>query len=331
MQALLITAFKKTPDFESGDELNAADVILSAAYMSSPLGGNPAFQSGEDVIKKSSGLRDMIKKHKKNSSFINRLRYSKQAGILRFHIKKIARATVYYPYRKPVSLYRMRKLKNKYRGKRCFIIGNGPSLTKTDLKLLKNEYTFGTNRLYILFDELGFSTTFFIAADAQIIRQYNNDINLIPANKFLMWKNRHDIRFDSETIFLEQDLDISFKSDVTRKLYTGGSVTYIAMQLAYYMGFNPVILVGVDHAYKTVRKTKDKVKLLPYDKKSHFSPDYYKEGDVWIPPDLQKQEFSYKMARYAYESTGREILDATIGGKLKVFPKVKYLSLFKNT
>ena len=37
-----ITAFKKTPDFQSGDELNVD--------MSSSLKGNPAFQSGEDVI-----------------------------------------------------------------------------------------------------------------------------------------------------------------------------------------------------------------------------------------------------------------------------------------
>ncbi|MCK4785524.1 MAG: DUF115 domain-containing protein [Desulfobacteraceae bacterium] len=225
----------------------------------------------------------------------------------------------------------MRQFNNKYRGDRCFIIGNGPSLAKTDLKLLKNEYTFGTNRLYILFDELGFSTTFYVAIDAQIIRQYSQDINLIPASKFILRRDRHSIRFDSETIFLEQDLAISFKSDATKKLYIGGSVTYIAMQLAYYMGFNPVILVGVDHAYKTVRKTKDKVKLLTYDKESHFSLNYYKDGDVWVPPDPQKQEFSYKMAGYAYESAGREILDATIGGKLKMFPKVKYLSLFKNT
>ena len=43
LQALLITAFKKTPDFQSGDELNAD--------MSSSFGGNPAFQSGEDVVK----------------------------------------------------------------------------------------------------------------------------------------------------------------------------------------------------------------------------------------------------------------------------------------
>lgn len=254
-------------------------------------------------------------------------RFTKNSS--RVDAMNIVKTSVYHSYQKPVSRYRMRKFKNKYEGKRCFIIGNGPSLKKTDLKLLKNEYTFGTNRLYILFDKLGFSTTFYVAIDAQIIRQYSHDINSIPSIKFILRRTKHDIQLDSDTIFIEQDLDISFKSDATRKLYIGGSVTYIAMQLAYFMGFNPVILVGVDHSYKTVRKTEDKVKPLNYDKESHFSPDYYKKGDVWVPPDIQKQEFSYKMAGHAYKSSGREILDATIGGKLKMFPKVKYLSLFK--
>ncbi len=34
------------------------------------------------------------------------------------------------------------------------------------------------------------------------------------------------------------------------------------------------------------------------------------------------------MARDAYERAGREILDATINGKLTIFPKVDYNSLF---
>ena len=34
------------------------------------------------------------------------------------------------------------------------------------------------------------------------------------------------------------------------------------------------------------------------------------------------------MAREAYEADGRQVLDATIGGKLEVFPKVAYDSLF---
>jgi hypothetical protein len=34
------------------------------------------------------------------------------------------------------------------------------------------------------------------------------------------------------------------------------------------------------------------------------------------------------MARQAFEADGRQVLDATIGGKLTVFPKVEYVTLF---
>ena len=36
------------------------------------------------------------------------------------------------------------------------------------------------------------------------------------------------------------------------------------------------------------------------------------------------------MARQAYKSAGRQVLDATVGGKLTVFPKVDYHSLFNS-
>jgi hypothetical protein len=34
------------------------------------------------------------------------------------------------------------------------------------------------------------------------------------------------------------------------------------------------------------------------------------------------------MARQAFESNGRQVLDATVGGQLTVFPKVSYDDLF---
>ena len=40
----------------------------------------------------------------------------------------------------------IRSLQNKYEGKRCFIIGNGPSLTPEDLDRIKDEYSFASNR-----------------------------------------------------------------------------------------------------------------------------------------------------------------------------------------
>ena len=55
-----------------------------------------------------------------------------------------------HPWRR-ASIARLAELKDKYQGQRAFIIGNGPSLKITDLSKLKEEFTFGLNRIYLMF------------------------------------------------------------------------------------------------------------------------------------------------------------------------------------
>src|SRR5450755_988970 len=69
------------------------------------------------------------------------------------------------------SALRLRGMRDRCWGKRAFIIGNGPSLREMDLSPLAGKYTFGANRIYLAFDELGFHTTFLSAIAAQIVEQ----------------------------------------------------------------------------------------------------------------------------------------------------------------
>jgi hypothetical protein len=64
------------------------------------------------------------------------------------------------------------------------------------------------------------------------------------------------------------------------------------------------------------------------DDPDHFNASYFGKGFRWQLPDLETSEHSYRMARQAYERAGRQVLDATVGGKLTIFPKVDYTSLF---
>ncbi len=64
------------------------------------------------------------------------------------------------------------------------------------------------------------------------------------------------------------------------------------------------------------------------DDPNHFHPGYFGKGFRWQLPDIQAWDYSYQIARRAIEEDGREVLDATIGGKLQVFKKVPYDSLF---
>ena len=95
------------------------------------------------------------------------------------------------------------------------------------------------------------------------------------------------------------------------------------------MGFAEVILVGVDHNFETQGQPNSTV-ISSGEDPNHFSPDYFGKGFRWQLPDLEGSERAYRMAKAAYELSGRRVLDATVDGKLKVFPKVDYSALFNH-
>ena len=233
-----------------------------------------------------------------------------------------------HPWRKK-SRGRIYEFKDINHGKRCFIIGNGPSLKNTDLSKLKNEFTFGMNRIYLLFPELGFTTTYFASINDLVIEQCAQEIAALPIPKFIAWhSNRFFQRLPADLSFLYTTYTgPQFAHDMTRRIWEGATVTNVALQLAFYMGFEQVILIGVDHNF-TSKGDANKTVVSDGDDPNHFSPAYFGKGFRWQLPDLDTSEIGYRMARKTYETAGRKVLDATIGGKLTVFPKVDYNSLF---
>ncbi len=225
------------------------------------------------------------------------------------------------------GIKRMLPLKDKHRGGRCFVIGNGPSLKDTDLTLLRNEVTFGSNRIYLLFDEIGFCTTYFLSVNRLVIEQCAHDIESLSCPKFIGWKARDLITFTDDMMFLLSRPGSAFHADITGGICEGATVTYVALQVAYYLGFDRVILVGVDHSFTTRGKPHATV-TSQGDDPDHFHPEYFGKGFRWQLPDLETSERAYIMAKEHFEKAGREIVDATIGGKLRAFPRVDYHSLF---
>jgi len=224
---------------------------------------------------------------------------------------------------------RLRAYRNRHQGERCFIIGNGPSLKKTDLSLLRHEITFGMNRIYLMFEELGFPTTYFFAINTLVIEQCASEIRVLPMPKFLTWRSRRWMSGDTGALFVDTDYrgKESFSDDLTGRVFEGGTVTYVALQAAYWMGFQEVVLVGVDHTYSTKGPANATVVSQSEDP-NHFHPEYFGRGFRWQLPDLEASERSYQLAREAFEADGRKIIDATVGGLLDIFPKVDYKSLF---
>lgn len=226
-----------------------------------------------------------------------------------------------------VNVKRLQSFRDRHKGQRCFIIGNGPSLKKMDLTPLKDEITFGLNRIYILFAALGFATTYFVSVNRYVIEQCADEITQLPCQKFISWTARRFLPLASDLAFIRSRQSPGFYVDVARQgVWEGATVTYVAMQIACYMGFQRVILIGVDHSFQTEGEPHQLI-TSEGDDPNHFHPEYFGKGFRWQLPDLETSELAYRLAKRQFELTGREILDATVGGKLQVFPKVDYTEI----
>lgn len=236
-------------------------------------------------------------------------------------------AATFHPWRRD-TINRLRQLKDIHQGERCFIIGNGPSLKQTDLSHLLREYTIGMNRFYLAYPELGFTNTYYLSINDLVVEQCAADIQSLPLQKFVSWRAHKWLSPAQNLYYLYTTYTApKFSQDITGRLWEGATVTYVAMQLAFYLGFRQVILIGVDHGYISKGKPNTTI-VSDGDDPNHFDPQYFGKGFRWQLPDLDTSQRSYEMARQAYQAAGREIIDATVGGNLRVFPRVDYEKLF---
>jgi hypothetical protein len=226
--------------------------------------------------------------------------------------------------KKSLGLY-----KDKHKGQRCFIIANGPSLKEIDFELLQREVTIGMNRACLMEKNFNFMPTYLACIDdtAQL-SQFTDEYNDVKIPCFYNWNNRKMFDKKDNIMYLIVRFSLGFSEDIVKDLtYNGCSVTYTCIQLAYYMGFKEVYLIGKDHSY-VAPKTKDGIIISDGKEKNHFIGGYYKPGQLWHVPDYKTEEHAYKIARNKYEKGGKIIRDATIGGNLNVFQKVEFYSLF---
>jgi len=229
-----------------------------------------------------------------------------------------------------VNLNRLSSYENIHSGKRAFIIGNGPSLKQMDLRPLKNEITFGSNRIYLMYSEIGFTTSYLVSVNDLVLEQCAGEMSQLDIPKWITWRARKYFNPGAETLFI--DSDYTGREDfnntaLSARTFEGFTVTYVALQIAYLMGIREAILIGVDHNF-TTKGPANTVVVSSGDDPNHFSGSYFGQGFKWQLPDLDGSERSYRLARQAYEADGRKIVDATVNGKLTIFEKKDFKSLF---
>ena len=217
--------------------------------------------------------------------------------------------------------------RNAHAGETCVIVGNGPSLNQTDTALLQGKHSFGMNRIYIGLDDLGFVPSFYVCVNQLVIEQCWEDICQLTMPKFISSNAGVRSRRETDAVFLRtreaashRDCGSFFSCNPIAGVWEGATVTYVAMQLAYWMGFHKVILIGVDHSFTTKGKPHTAI-VSEGDDPDHFSGGYFGKGFKWQLPDLDTSEVAYQMADLSFRAVGRDIVDCTVGGKCPVFRK----------
>lgn len=240
-----------------------------------------------------------------------------------------------------IAVRDIKDFKNIHNGKRCIIIGTGPSLNKMNWDILRGEILFGCNTLFRGFEKYGISCEYYGIADGPFLTRHLEVLQIETVlfmpntvynycfgnpNRF-EWRSSHpleqnnrdrksleripkDIKFRDDLIVLRSlGVNKGYSSNMEEGMACGGTVIFdINLQVAHYMGFKEVLLIGCD---------------CDYTKSPHFDgapPDRVLQMTAGKP---QLTFEAYKNAKRAYEKDNRRIYNCTPGGKLEIFERRK--------
>ena len=241
------------------------------------------------------------------SSFLNKTRW-----IRIFFFKVVFRLfrNRLYPY------------KDILRGKTILIVGNGPSLNRTPLDSF-NCPSIGMNKINLIFSRVKWRPSYIVCNNGLVMRQAKNVYKGLEIPIFLDFKGLVLGLWGKHISYFLTRREDSFSDDFTLGVGASATVTYTALQLAYYMGASKIILVGIDHRFKGFNSDKSIQRIERYKgvDDNHFDPNYFK-NKYWGIPDLHDSEKGYNNAKIFFEEQGVEIYDATIDGALEVFTKI---------
>lgn len=269
-------------------------------------------------------IREILKKIAHSNKFLERLVYEErklQNCIwlnYRFERRRKKRAQGKNTI---LALERLKTLQGKYSGERCFIICTGPSLTQDDLDKLSGEYTFGMNSLCKLEN---WRPTFYGIQDLAVYEKMSDEVkklcqelpvfiadSIYKTDKSFFDNNKNVFYmpiYCADHLIHPISEQFQFSTDCYDIVYDGYSITMSLIQIAYYLGFREMYLIGADCNYD-----------FP-DGKNHFI-----EHGTAIP----QQQYAgirlirmYEKVKEFADAGDLKIYNATRGGKLEVFERV---------
>jgi hypothetical protein len=247
------------------------------------------------------------------------------------------------------GLERNRALQGRHQGqRRCFVIGNGPSLKEMDLRPLGAETTIAMNSFYKHQDAAAVDLKYLCIGDESFmideprsiawhrtLDQHHPKAVLLVHEKAQPLSQRHQLHGTQEVFYFRPTLPVHqarhVNLDLSRRLNVGStSGTLLGIPLALYLGFREIVLLGFDANW-----------LEGLDRSYHFydTHEYFPEFDS-VATDGRGHDYefelrsvlrefeSHRLLRDAAASRGVSIVNATRGGLLDVYPRVDFAACF---
>lgn len=217
------------------------------------------------------------------------------------------------------------QFKNIHKDKRCFLIGNGPSLCYEDLEKLRTEHeiTFGVNRIYLSFNKTLWRPDYYVMVDSFMVRK---DARIIQkyglSNVFIGDNYSEEPIKECENYFYFSRMpntygEDCFSADITKYVYGGSTVIYDAMQIAMYMGFKEIVLLGVDMT-----------QIKPGEDVPHFYENKSTDSEILPRGNTTQPMKAFSIARAVAEKRNVRMINATRGGNVEVLERIPFDDLF---
>lgn len=239
-------------------------------------------------------------------------------------------------------------LRGLFAGRRCFVVGNGPSLRIPDLERIarNGDVTIASNKIFMAFDSSGWRPTLYTVAD-WCVAENNADV-IRRLDVFKLFPEELQCYFGAghppgagRTVFFRQIVpphvdDAAYVSlftdDIREGVFVGETITNLNIQIAAYLGCREIYLIGVDGTYvlpptRQAHRYYSEV-LVSEGERNHFHPDYRKPGETWSVPRPEAHERNYEKCRDELSARGILLANASRHSVVRALPRVDFDRLF---
>ncbi len=230
-------------------------------------------------------------------------------------------------------------LRDRFVGKRAFLIGNGPSLNQTPLYLLQGEESLCFNRFSLLLERLDWTPSMYMVVDGLVGADIAADIAGMRARvrdtfvtRFALSTGQDFQEFVATGPGTHWMLPKRLHSRFDFRLpwvNPGGSVAIAGLQVLRYLGFREIVLLGIDmnqSLQTSVVRGKDGGITAESDNDpNHFDPRYFGKGKTYHEPDAQVVGNildSFERISHDLAASGCRVVNASPGSAVKSYPRV---------